>query len=76
MLHEDYFVFLMNYFSSSKGDQVTAETLLGCMSMRMESPLSLLAVVLAVSLSDFVLGYYEADLTIDRLSTCIRTFLY
>ena len=54
MLHEDYSTFLMNFFSSNKVDQVTAETLLGCMSMRMESLLSLLAVVLAVSLSDFV----------------------
>jgi hypothetical protein len=59
MLHEDYFAFLTNYFSSSKGDQVTAKTLLGGMSMRMESLLSLLAVVLAVSLSDIVSGYYD-----------------
>lgn len=57
---EIFFAFLMNYFSSSKVDQVTAETLLGCMSMRMESLLSLLAVVLAVSLCDFVPGYYDA----------------
>jgi hypothetical protein len=59
MFHENYFSFLMNYFSSNKGDQVAAGTLLGCMSMKMENLLSLLAVVLAVSLSDLVSGYYD-----------------
>ena len=56
----------MNYFSSSKGGQAPAETLLGCMSMRMESLLRLLAVVLAVSLSDLVSGCYD----VHRHSTC------
>ena len=59
MLHEYYFAFLMKYFSSSKVDQVTAERLLECMSTRMESLLSFLAVVLAVSFCDFFSGCYD-----------------
>ena len=50
----------MNYFSNSKVDQATAETPLGCISMRTESLLSLLAVVLAVSLSNLPPGYHDA----------------
>ena len=72
MLHEDYFAFLTNYFSNSKVDQ--AERLLECMSMRMESLLSLLAVVLAVLLSDFVSGHYDVHRP-DNCLSYIRTFL-
>jgi hypothetical protein len=64
MLHEDYFAFLTNYFSSIK---VTAQTLLGMSESRMESLLSLLAVVLAVSFLDFVSGYYD---DVHRLDNC------
>ena len=49
-----YIVSLMDYYSSSKlVDKVTAEQLLECLLMRLETFKSLLAAVLAVSFSNF-----------------------
>lgn len=74
MLHEDYFAFLMNYFSSRKVD-LMAETLLACMIIRKSL---LTAVVLAVSLYDIVSGSIMLfiDLTIVRLISKPLSQLY